>query len=132
MKIIVLICLIFALAFADTCGGNCPSGKCPSCPCGTSKLMADITGWCAKYNWNQACCKCIVSHESGGNAHAMLYNTNNTYDVGFWQINQVNWGQCNGGSAPCDLQPNLNCAIKVYGWGGNTWKLWSTHTACGC
>jgi hypothetical protein len=26
----------------------------------------------------------------------------------------------------------LNCAIKVYGWGGNTWKLWSTHTACGC
>jgi hypothetical protein len=26
----------------------------------------------------------------------------------------------------------LNCAIKVYGWGGNTWKLWSTHSACGC
>jgi hypothetical protein len=20
----------------------------------------------------------------------------------------------------------------VYQWGGNTWKLWSTHTACGC
>jgi hypothetical protein len=44
----------------------------------------------------------------------------------------VNWGQCNGGRAPCDPTQNLNCAIKVYGWGGNTWKLWSTHTACGC
>jgi hypothetical protein len=26
----------------------------------------------------------------------------------------------------------LNCAKKVYQWGGNTWKLWSTCSKCGC
>ena len=132
MKFFILLLLIFAIAFADTCGGNCPSGRCPSCPCGTTKNMGDITGWCAKYGWNQNCCHCIVSHESGGNANAMLYNTNGTFDVGFWQINQSNWSACSGGKAPCDIQTNLHCAIKVYQWGGNTWKFWSTHTACGC
>jgi hypothetical protein len=94
--------------------------------------MADIATWCSKHSWSQSCCKCIVSHESGGNAHAMLYNTNHTFDVGFWQINQSNWSSCSGGKAPCDLTSNLNCAIKVYEWGGHTWKLWSTHSACGC
>ena len=44
----------------------------------------------------------------------------------------MNWGQCNGGNAPCDVGVNRNCALKVYGWGGNTWKLWSTCGACGC
>lgn len=132
MKLVILILVVLSVAFADTCGGNCPSGKCPSCPCGTTANRADIAGWCSKYSWNQACCKCIVSHESGGNGNAMLFNTNNTFDVGFWQINQSNWASCSGGKAPCDIQTNLNCAIKVYQWGGNTWKFWSTHSACGC
>ena len=132
MKLILLTLAILAIALADTCGGNCPSGRCPSCPCGTSPNRADISGWCAKYGWDQNCCRCIVSHESGGNANAMLFNTNGSYDVGFWQINDFNWGQCNGGNPPCDLNQNLNCAIKVYGWGGNTWKFWSTASSCGC
>ena len=61
MKIVILA-LIISLALADSCGGNCPSGKCPSCPCGTSRATADIGAWCAKYSWNQDCCRCIVSH----------------------------------------------------------------------
>lgn len=94
MKFIVVIALILALALADTCGENCPNGRCPSCPCGYSRNMADISGWCARYGWNQSCCQCIVSHESGGNANAMLYNTNGSYDVGLWQINDYNWDSC--------------------------------------
>jgi hypothetical protein len=87
-KFIVLV-LLLALVFADSCGGNCPSGKCPNCYCGNSKSMQDIAAWCAKYSWNQACCKCVVSHESGGNANALNYNTNGSTDVGLWQINNV-------------------------------------------
>lgn len=131
MKVVILLCLILALALTDSCGGNCPSGKCPSCPCGTSKSMQDIASWCSKYSWNQACCKCIVSHESGGNANAANYNSNATFDVGLWQINKVNWGGCNGGSAPCNTNANLNCAIKVYNGRGN-WSPWSTAKGCGC
>ncbi len=103
MKLVILLALVLAIVFADTCGGNCPSGRCPSCPCGTDRAMADIGEWCGKYGWNQACCRCIVSHESGGNSHAMLFNTNGSYDVGFWQINDFNWNACNGGNPPCDL-----------------------------
>ena len=88
MKSIIILFFI-ALVFADTCGGNCPQGKCPSCPCGTSKNMLDIASWCAKYSWSQACCKCVVSHESGGNGNAANYNTNGSFDVGLWQINNV-------------------------------------------
>lgn len=71
MKVLLALMLLLAVAFADSCGGNCPSGKCPVCHCGSTKLMEDIATWCAKHSgWNQSCCKCIVSHESGGNAHA--------------------------------------------------------------
>lgn len=132
MKYLLVVMMLLAVSMADNCGGNCPSGKCHTCYCGNSKLMEDIATWCGKHNWNVACCKCIVSHESGGNAHAMNYNTNGSTDVGLWQINSVNWGGCNGGKAPCDPNQNLNCAIKVYQGSGNSWKPWSTHSACGC
>lgn len=88
MKVVIVLLLI-ALVLADSCGGNCPSGKCTSCPCGTAKSVQDIATWCAKHSWNQNCCKCIVSHESGGNAHAVNHNTNGSDDVGLWQINSV-------------------------------------------
>jgi|688.fasta_scaffold1206719_1 hypothetical protein len=90
MKIAIVLLLLVALAFADSCGGNCPSGRCPTCYCGTTKSVLDIAAWCAKYSWNQNCCKCIVSHESGGNANALNYNSNASTDVGLWQINTVN------------------------------------------
>ena len=89
MKAILIMALLAAAVFADSCGGNCPSGKCVTCFCGSTKNVVDIATWCAKYSWNQNCCKCIVSHESSGNANAMNYNTDHTTDVGIWQINQV-------------------------------------------
>lgn len=132
MKTAILLAVMMAIVLSDSCGGNCPSGRCPTCYCGTSKNVVNIGEWCSKYGWNQACCNCIVSHESGGNAHALNYNTDGSTDVGLWQINTINWNACSGGSAPCDTNTNLGCAIKVYGWGGNSWRLWSTHTTCGC
>lgn len=132
MKILLTLFLLTTLVLSDSCGGNCPSGRCTNCFCGNTKLMEDIATWCGKYSWEQACCKCIVSHESGGNAHAMNHNSDGSTDVGLWQVNNVNWGSCNNGHAPCDPNQNLNCAIKVYQWAGNTWKAWATHSACGC
>jgi hypothetical protein len=64
MKKLLFLFFVFIVIWADTCGGNCPSGLCPACPCGTQKLIVDIPTWCAKKSWNQSCCKCIVSHES--------------------------------------------------------------------
>ncbi len=131
---IALAVLLFAVqAFADRCGGNCPSGGCPSCPCGNSAAKVDVNHWCAQYSgWNQNCCRCIMSHESGGNGHAANYNRDGTFDVGMFQINKRNWASCSGGHAPCDANTNLQCAIKVWKWGGNSFKLWSTARGCGC
>lgn len=53
--------------------------------------MLDITTWCSKYNWKLSCCKCIVTHESGGNSNAMNFNSGGTFDIGLWQISRVNW-----------------------------------------
>ena len=61
-----------------------------------------------------------------------MHNTNGSDDVGLWQVNSSNWASCSGGSAPCSVSANLACAKKVFGWGGNTWKYWSTCGACGC
>jgi hypothetical protein len=61
-----------------------------------------------------------------------LRNDDGKNDVGLWQIDSVNWGQCNGGNVPCDVDSNLNCAIQIYQWGGNNWSQWSTCGGCGC
>lgn len=115
---------------STTCGGNCPGG-CSSCPCGESKNSESISSWCSKHDWNQKNCECIMRAESGGNAHAANENRDGSFDVGLWQINDFNWGSCSGGRAPCDGNSNLQCAIKVYDWGGKTWKNWSTCGKCG-
>ena len=129
----LIVLLLGVQALANTCGGNCPSNDCPSCPCGTQRSVVNIASWCSQFSgWNQACCQCIASHESGGNTNAANHNSNGSYDVGLWQINNVNWASCSGGQAPCDPHTNLQCAIKVWQWGGKTFKLWSTAKACGC
>merc|ERR1739838_411696 len=132
IKVFIIVFLVFTLTIANSCGGNCPSGRCNNCYCGTSTSYVDISTWCSKYSWSQSCCNCIASHESGGNANALNINGDGSYDVGLWQINTVNWAQCNGGQPPCDPSANLNCAIKVYQWGGNNFSLWSTAAGCGC
>eukprot|EP00826_Nyctotherus_ovalis_P025725 TRINITY_DN1997_c0_g3_i1.p1 TRINITY_DN1997_c0_g3~~TRINITY_DN1997_c0_g3_i1.p1 ORF type:complete len:136 (+),score=13.53 TRINITY_DN1997_c0_g3_i1:164-571(+) len=131
MKYLIL-CLLIANIFANKCGGNCPGGRCPSCPCGTQRSVVDIGATCRRYSWNQRCCNCVVGRESSGNAHAMNYNRNRTFDVGIFQINQIHWGHCNGGKAPCDANTNLHCGIRVYQRAGNRWNPWSVARACGC
>jgi hypothetical protein len=82
----------------------------------------------------QANCQCIMSHESGGNGNAVNENSNGSFDVGLWQINDYNWNACSGykfyhivimskvihpihilyrGGAPCDGNTNLNCGEKT-------------------
>ena len=131
IKVFFILTLLATAIYADKCGGNCPGGNCPSCPCGTTALKADVDAACRKHSWSQTCCKCIVGKESGGNAHAMGYNTNGTFDVGLFQINKVNWS-CNSGNAPCDVDSSIKCAIKVYDGAGGKWRPWSTAHACGC
>lgn len=92
-KLLLLLLALLSLALGDTCGGaNCPTGKCPTCYCGRSTNLVDVSEWCSRYTWNQACCKCIVEYESGGNANALNYNNNGTTWVGLWQINTVKCG----------------------------------------
>jgi len=82
--------------------------------------------------WKQDQCQCIVNAESSGMANAANWDAPDaTYDVGLWQINTVNWASCNGGSMPCDQTANRNCAIDVWRYGGNSFKLWSTCSKCG-
>eukprot|EP01089_Gocevia_fonbrunei_P013825 TRINITY_DN3637_c0_g1_i1.p1 TRINITY_DN3637_c0_g1~~TRINITY_DN3637_c0_g1_i1.p1 ORF type:complete len:140 (-),score=24.39 TRINITY_DN3637_c0_g1_i1:40-459(-) len=134
----VLVFLVVATCYygivnADTCGGNCPSNDCPSCPCGTSTNYVNIADICSQYSgWDQGCCQCIVNHESSGDSNAANYNSNSSFDVGVFQVNSVNWSDCSGGSAPCDINTNLQCAIQVWKWGGGSFRLWSTCSGCGC
>lgn len=83
-KSLIVFFAILNLALANTCGGNCPSNRCNSCVCGTSKMYVDINSYCSQGSWSQSCCTCIVKNESGGNAHAELYNTNGSTDAGLF------------------------------------------------
>ena len=141
LVVFVLLHSAAHLAEADKCGGNCPSNGHSAdrdCLCGTAKKVVDIANWCAKFKfWNQKCCQCVVAKESEGNANAVHRSSGGSgsnYNVGLWQINSVNWALCNAvdgaGKAPCDPQANLNCAIKVYQWAGNSWQPWSTAARC--
>ena len=89
MKLLIFLLLVAVVLSKTTCGGNCPSGQCGGCPCGVDANPVDITVWCAKYSWSQACCRCIVSHESGGNANAINFSLQTYYSAGLWQINEV-------------------------------------------
>ena len=128
-NVIITIATLFVISYASNCGGNCPGG-CDECVCGIQKSNVDIREWCSKYDWNRENCECIMVHESEGNANAVNQNYDGSYDVGLWQIDSFNWEACNGGTAPCDPTENLNCAIDIYKWGGNTWKLWATCGMC--
>eukprot|EP01031_Cornospumella_fuschlensis_P046061 gene46061-56386_t len=124
--------MMVSQVMGDTCGGNCPSDGCSSCPCGTATNYVDIDSWCAQnQGWNQTSCQCIMKHESGGNANAVHVNGDNSVDVGLWQINDFNWPYCSNSVAPCDAATNLECAKLVYEWGGYTWKFWVTCSICG-
>ena len=88
-KIIIVFFTFLALALSanSTCGGNCPANNCPTCYCGTNQNIQDIATWCAKYTWNQNCCKCIVSKLSAGNANFITHLPNGSVNAGLWQVN---------------------------------------------
>ncbi|CAG9318383.1 unnamed protein product [Blepharisma stoltei] len=132
--IFILLGLAF-LAYADTCGGNCPLNDCPkdTCSCGYSSNVIDIAYWCSQFQgWSQSCCKCIAPNISNGNANTESYNSYGSRQIGVWQINSTNWESCNDGNPPCSPTSNLNCAKKIWAWGGNSWKYWPACSACGC
>ena len=47
----LVLAVIIPSIMANNCGGNCPSNRCPSCPCGTAKNMVDINAQCARHSW---------------------------------------------------------------------------------
>ena len=131
MRLLVLSLFIAAI-YSDTCGGNCPSNRCQTCPCGTQSMVVDVPKLCARHNWGQACCRCIVVQESGGNLHAMNYapHWKITY-AGVFQIPSNSW-RCNGDNAPCNADNGLSCAISLYQTAHNTWIPWDSAKGCGC
>ena len=44
----------------------------------------------------------------------------------------TNFVYSSGGSAPCAVSANLQCAVDVWKWGGGSFKLWSTCGGCNC
>lgn len=62
--------------------------------------------------WSQACCQCIVSHESGGNGNAVNQNSGGSLDVGLWQVNTQNWASCSGGSPPVSQESVLSSLLS--------------------
>ena len=129
----LLAAALLALSASASCGGNSYNCEGSQCVCGSTPHSVDIASYCSTFSdWSQSCCECIARHESGGNANAVNCNSNGSIDAGLYQINSVNWASCSGGSAPCNPSTNVQCAHKVWQWGGNTWRLWSTCSACGC
>ena len=89
IKALFLACLL-VFGFSSSCGSNCVGGNCPTCPCGSEKQILDLSVWCAAYSWDQSCCKCIFSHETGGNANYMSYNSGPApWAVGLFAVKQV-------------------------------------------
>ncbi|CAF2412319.1 unnamed protein product [Rotaria sp. Silwood2] len=119
---------------ASTCGGNCLSMNCPSCPCGRNRNIQNPAVVCRRYNgWSQSCCRCIIKMTSNGNANAVRYYKvgvrKNTYDVGLFGIHESQWHSCNNGTAPCGVTQNLNCAEAV--WKAKShFSQWTAFAAC--
>jgi len=134
MKCAILCLLIsFIIVEAGDCGGNCLNGSCLSCLCGKVKNMVNVQEICKRYSWNQDCCVCIANALSGGNANAIKYYEDGSYEVGVFQINQIHWRSCGGRRAPCDPEANVACAIGIYKGAANRWRPWSSPAAkCGC
>ena len=60
-RIAILMILGISMVFANNCGGNCPSGNCYDCKCGTNSAYVDIAEACSRYSgWDQRCCQCII------------------------------------------------------------------------
>ena len=116
----------------SSCGGNCRSGLCKECICGTNSNIVNVTDLCNKYGkWNKNCCECLGNYLSKGNTNALNQGIDNLYSVGIWQISENNWNNCNNGKAPCDSEDNLKCAISLWEI-GKDFRLWSKDSRYVC
>lgn len=69
---------------------------------------------------------CIAKWESGLNPKAINFNTNNTVDVGLFQINSTWFKKCNTNLASLyDEKENSQCALTVYKNQG--FPAWTTY-----
>ena len=69
---------------------------------------------------------CIAKWESGLNPKALNYNTNNTIDVGLFQINSLWFKKCNMDLAALyNEKDNTQCALTVYKNQG--FPAWTTY-----
>ena len=144
MKFIVCLLLLLTLAVlaeADTCGKNCPSNKCPSCPCGTTYKIENITQMCQNYTWSQTCCICIISQVSSASRGHMTYNDDGrgfaAFGMGVFDIWEGDLKNCGVSvSTACMGNPYgsyRSCAHSLYKLFGNTWKYWGKEAKqCGC
>lgn len=127
--------VLIATAYANICGGNCPAGNCPTCPCGYTTLRIDLDTYCTQYSWNQNCCRCIAQRISGGSQNFFKYE-NSLFSGGIiavGQIEAINLCGYRPWSLVCySYKDNAKCAERIYLRDGS-WKYWQNDAlACGC
>jgi hypothetical protein len=70
---------------------------------------------------------CIAKAESGYRTDAVNHNSNGTYDLGIFQLNDVHgWSW----ATRMDPDQNIKLAYGIYQSWGN-WSAWATHSKCG-
>ncbi len=98
-----------------TCGGNCLSNECRSCPCGLIPKYVDIANYCSKSSlWDVNCCKCMVSSFSKGNTNFMDQDVIGNFYLGVLFITP--FFQCGFKTLKDYCNPDLNfeCAEMIY------------------
>lgn len=116
---IIIFTLLVLSTNSLTCGNNCPSNTCSDCWCGETNNYINITEECSKYDWDQRCCQCIISKESGGNSNAMFKVTEKNSKTGVWQLDDtIKITTCRlkyeDRTSLCDKNINIACAYNLY------------------
>jgi len=68
----------------------------------------------------------VAQAESGMRENAYNHNTNNTIDIGIFQVNQIHWTK--PGCSPKELfdaYKNVDCAYTI--WKGSGWGAWVAY-----
>lgn len=74
IEVCIVLALLISFCMPSTCGGNCPSNTCTSCPCGTTvEHTVNVKEKCHRYNWNTNCCYCISTKRSGNSPGHMKF-----------------------------------------------------------
>ncbi len=138
LLLFLFLLIAFTSAEPSDCGGNCKSGNCPVCHCGTEQanIRDNIVDYCDYFgSKNNECCRCLIKVLSAGNPNDIVYSyvdesqTNGNYAVGLFKIGQANWPLCNYGNPPCSPQENFYCAKKVLQWKRFSFsEAWTTET----